>query len=87
MNLWGNTWITEWLEGLGRLTLLAKESITSLLTFKVAWRDLHLPDLFHRREIPVGRAHHRGVHRDGDGALRPISSFTRSRWTPPPWRW
>jgi phospholipid/cholesterol/gamma-HCH transport system permease protein len=40
MNLWGNKWMTEWLEGLGRLTLLAKESIASLLTFKVAWRDL-----------------------------------------------
>jgi phospholipid/cholesterol/gamma-HCH transport system permease protein len=40
MNLWGNKWIAEWLEGLGRLTLLAKESVASLLTFKVAWRDL-----------------------------------------------
>jgi phospholipid/cholesterol/gamma-HCH transport system permease protein len=40
MSLWGNKWITEWLEGLGRLTLLAKDSIASLLTFKVAWRDL-----------------------------------------------
>ena len=40
MSLWGNKWITDWLEGLGRLTLLAKESIASLLTFKVAWRDL-----------------------------------------------
>jgi phospholipid/cholesterol/gamma-HCH transport system permease protein len=33
-------WVTDWLEGLGRITLLAKESIASLLTFKVAWRDL-----------------------------------------------
>ena len=40
MNFWGNKWMTEWLEGLGRITLLAKESIASLLTFKVAWRDL-----------------------------------------------
>jgi phospholipid/cholesterol/gamma-HCH transport system permease protein len=40
MNLWGNRWITEWLEGLGRITLLAKESVASLFTFKVAWRDL-----------------------------------------------
>jgi phospholipid/cholesterol/gamma-HCH transport system permease protein len=40
MSFWGNSWITEWLEGLGRITLLAKESIASLLTFKVAWRDL-----------------------------------------------
>jgi phospholipid/cholesterol/gamma-HCH transport system permease protein len=40
MNLRGNQWIAEWVEGLGRLTLLTKESIASLLTFKVAWRDL-----------------------------------------------
>ena len=40
MNLWANKWITEWLEGLGRLALLAKESVASLFTFKVAWRDL-----------------------------------------------
>lgn len=39
MNL-GKAWIGEWLEGLGSLTLLAKDSISSLLTFKVAWRDL-----------------------------------------------
>src|SRR5215510_7025565 len=38
MNFWGR-WISEWLEGLGRLTLLAKDTLTSLLTFKVAWRD------------------------------------------------
>ena len=37
---WGKAWIAEWLEGLGSLTLLAKESFSSLLTFKVAWRDL-----------------------------------------------
>ena len=37
---WGKAWITEWLEGLGSLTLLAKESISSLFTFKVTWRDL-----------------------------------------------
>jgi len=40
MNFWGNKWMADWLEGLGRITLLAKESIASLLTFKVAWRDL-----------------------------------------------
>lgn len=32
--------IIEWIEGLGRITLLAKESIASLLTLKVPWRDL-----------------------------------------------
>jgi phospholipid/cholesterol/gamma-HCH transport system permease protein len=40
MSLWGNKWVADWLEGLGRLTLLAKESVASLFTFKVAWRDL-----------------------------------------------
>ena len=40
MNLRAKLWIADWLEGLGRLTLLTRESIASLLTFKVAWRDL-----------------------------------------------
>ena len=40
MNPQGKTLVTEWLEGLGRLTLLAKESVCSVFTFKVAWRDL-----------------------------------------------
>jgi phospholipid/cholesterol/gamma-HCH transport system permease protein len=40
MNSWGQKWIAEWLEGLGRITLLARESVTSLFTFQVAWRDL-----------------------------------------------
>jgi len=39
MAFWGR-WISEWLEGLGALTLLAKETFTSVFTFKVAWRDL-----------------------------------------------
>src|SRR5215213_1780283 len=33
-------WLLGWLEGLGRLTLLAREAFSSLFTFKVAWRDL-----------------------------------------------
>lgn len=33
-------WIADWIEGLGRITLLARESLASLFTFKVAWRDL-----------------------------------------------
>jgi phospholipid/cholesterol/gamma-HCH transport system permease protein len=36
----GHKWIREWIEGLGRLSLLTREAITSLFTFKVAWRDL-----------------------------------------------
>ena len=40
MNSRGTKWIAEWLEGLGRLTLLAKETICSLFTLKVAWKDL-----------------------------------------------
>ena len=39
MKVLGENILTEWLEGLGRLTLLAKEAITSLFTLKVAWRD------------------------------------------------
>src|SRR5258708_1833136 len=39
MLFWGK-WISEWLEGLGQLTLLTKDTFASLFTFKVAWRDL-----------------------------------------------
>src|ERR1041384_1792410 len=39
MSFWGK-WISEWLEGLGRLTLLARESVASLFRLRVAWRDL-----------------------------------------------
>src|SRR5256714_1017797 len=37
---WAKTWLADWVEGLGRITLLAKDSLTSLFTLKVAWRDL-----------------------------------------------
>src|SRR6266700_400212 len=39
MNLWANKWAEDWLQGLGRITLLAKEAITSLVMLRVAWRD------------------------------------------------
>jgi phospholipid/cholesterol/gamma-HCH transport system permease protein len=36
----GSKWIAEWLEGLGKITLLARDAFTSLFHFKVSWRDL-----------------------------------------------
>ena len=36
----GKQWILEWLEGLGKITLLARDCLASLLTFRVSWRDL-----------------------------------------------
>src|SRR2546423_6303717 len=36
----GRKWIAESIEGLGCLALLARDSVASLFTFKVAWRDL-----------------------------------------------
>src|SRR5689334_4174230 len=36
----GKSIVVEWLTGLGRITLLAREAFASLFTFKVAWRDL-----------------------------------------------
>src|SRR5438045_2605698 len=36
----GRKWMAEWIEGLGRLALLAQETIASLFTLKVTWRDL-----------------------------------------------
>lgn len=40
MNFLAGTWIAEWLEGLGQITLLAREAIGSLFRMKAAWRDL-----------------------------------------------
>src|SRR6266436_2279196 len=40
MNFWGNKWMAEWLDGLGRLAILGKETFASLFTLKPAWRDL-----------------------------------------------
>src|SRR5437868_12658132 len=39
MNAFANKLVLEWLEGLGRIALLAKEAITSLCTLKVSGRD------------------------------------------------
>src|SRR3954464_7130968 len=36
----GNKWFTEWVEGMGRLSLLAKDTLGSLFHLRVAWRDL-----------------------------------------------
>ena len=40
MKFLAETWVGEWLTGLGRIAALAREAVMSLLTFKVAWRDL-----------------------------------------------
>ena len=33
-------WIGEWLTGLGRIAVMSREAVMSLLTFKVTWKDL-----------------------------------------------
>src|SRR5512141_32179 len=40
MNFLTNTWVAQWLEGLGKIALLAKDSVSSLFRLKVSWRDL-----------------------------------------------
>jgi len=40
MNFLAGTWVGEWLAGLGRITLLARDTIASCLTFKFSRRDL-----------------------------------------------
>lgn len=39
IKVFANKIVADWLEGLGRITLLAKDALTSLFTFKVTWRD------------------------------------------------
>src|ERR1700719_1026727 len=36
----GEKWVAEWIEGLGALSLLLKESIASMFKLRIAWRDL-----------------------------------------------
>jgi len=40
MNFLANTWVGTWLEGLGRITLLAREAVGSFFRLRFAWRDL-----------------------------------------------
>src|ERR1019366_8814449 len=40
MNFLAGTWLGEWLAGLGRITLLSREAIASVLTFKFSRRDV-----------------------------------------------
>jgi phospholipid/cholesterol/gamma-HCH transport system permease protein len=40
MSAQGKSWVRETVEGMGQIALLAKEAVSSLFTFKVAWRDL-----------------------------------------------
>jgi phospholipid/cholesterol/gamma-HCH transport system permease protein len=41
MNSRGDTMAVGWIQGLGRLTLLARDSLASLFRFRIAWRDLY----------------------------------------------
>jgi phospholipid/cholesterol/gamma-HCH transport system permease protein len=40
MNFLARTWVGEWIEGLGRVALLAKEAVASLFRLRVTWSDL-----------------------------------------------
>lgn len=40
MSVWAKKWLAEGLEALGRMTLLLAESIQSLVSRKLSWRDL-----------------------------------------------
>src|SRR5580698_8975546 len=40
MNFLAQTWIGEWLAGLGRLTVMTRDTLASCLTFKASRRDL-----------------------------------------------
>jgi len=40
MNFLARTWVGEWLTGLGRIAVMSRDAVMSLLTFKVTWKDL-----------------------------------------------
>ncbi len=39
MNIFANRAVAEWVQGLGKIALLAKESLQSLFMLRVSWRD------------------------------------------------
>ena len=63
-----------------------KEALTSLLTFKVAWRDL-LYQIYFIGVKSQSVVLITGAFTGMVLARRPTSSFTKSKWTPPRWRW
>ena len=40
MNFLARTWVGEWLTGLGRIAVMSRDAVMSLLTFRVTWKDL-----------------------------------------------
>ena len=40
MNFLLNSWLGDWLAGLGRIAVMAREALGALLTFRVVGRDL-----------------------------------------------
>ena len=40
MSFLDNTWVGEWLAGLGRIAILTRDAVASCLTFKASRRDL-----------------------------------------------
>jgi phospholipid/cholesterol/gamma-HCH transport system permease protein len=40
MKFLAGTWVGDWLTGLGRIAVLAREAFVSFLTLKITWRDL-----------------------------------------------
>ena len=75
MNPLANRRVQDALAGLGQITLLARDALSSLVRFRVTWHDF----LFQLYSIGVksqiGGAHHRGVHGHGAGGANvfPVS--------------
>ena len=40
MNFLAGTWVGEWLTGLGRIAMMSRDAVMSLLSFRVTWKDL-----------------------------------------------
>ncbi len=40
MNFLARTWIGEWLTGLGRIAVMSRDAMMSLITLKITWKDL-----------------------------------------------
>ena len=40
MNFLARTWVGEWLTGLGRIAVMSRDAMVSLVTLKITWKDL-----------------------------------------------
>ncbi len=64
----GKKWVVDWLQGLGQITLLARDAFASLSTLHASWRDLLYQIYFvgvkSQSVVLITRVHRHGLGRN-----------------------